>query len=93
MLLVNNTVAHPDVPMGAFFTLMAASELLESSDYLPSVLETSQNTSGSIYRKQLLSNQQADSLMHAYQSDALVVLNQQIIHPNNECFLTEDETY
>ena len=40
LLLVNNTVAHPDLPDGAFYTLMAASEMLEGSDYLPSVLET-----------------------------------------------------
>ena len=93
ILLVNNTVAHPDAPMGAFYTLMAASEMLESSDYLPSVLETSQNSSGSLYRKQLLNYTQADSLLTAYQSDALLVLNQQIVHPNSECYLTEDGTY
>lgn len=93
ILLVNNTVAHPDAPMGAFYTLMAASEMLEGSDYLPSVLETSQNTSASLYRKQLLSNTQADSLLTAYQSDALLVLNQQIVHPNSECYLTDDGTY
>lgn len=93
VLLVNNTVAHPDLPMGAFYTLMATSEMLEGSDYLPSVLETSQNESGSLYRKQLLSSTKADSLMRTYSSDALIVLNQQVIHPGNECFLTDDETY
>ena len=93
LLLVNNTVAHPDAPMGAFFTLMAASEMLESSDYLPSVLETSLNNSSSLYRKQLLTYAQADSLLNTYQSDALLVLNQQIVHPNSECYLTDDETY
>ena len=76
LLLVNNTVAHPDLPTGAFYTLMAAAETLEGSDYLPSVLETSQNSSGSLYRKQLLSNTQADSLLTLYQSQALLVLNQ-----------------
>ena len=93
LLLVNNTVAHPDAPTGAFYTLMAASEMLEGSDYLPSVLETSQNNSGSLYRKQFISNLQADSLLTAYQSDALLVLNQQIVHPNNECLLTDEGTY
>lgn len=93
VLLVNNTVAHPDVPMGAFFTLMAASEMLEGSDYLPSVLETSQNTSGSLYRKQLFTYTQADSLMSFYQSDAMLVLNQQIVHSSSECYLTDNETY
>ena len=80
LLLVNNTVAHPDLPTGAFYTLMAAAETLEGSDYLPSVLETSQNSSGSLYRKQLLSNTQADSLLTLYQSQALLVLNQLIVH-------------
>jgi hypothetical protein len=93
LLLVNNTVAHPDVPMGAFYTLMAASEMLEGSDYLPAVLETSQNMSGSLYVKQLLSNAQADSLLNAYESDALLVLNQLIVHPSSECFQTENEEY
>ncbi len=93
LLLVNNTVAHPDIPTGAFYTLMAASEMLETSDYLPSVLEVSQNSSGSIYRKQLLTNTQADSLMTAYRSDALLVLNQLIVHPTTECFETENETF
>ena len=93
VLLVNNTVAHPDVPMGAFYTLMAASEMLEGSDYLPSVLETSQNESGSLYRKQLFNYTQADSLMALYQSDALFVLNQLIVHPSTDCFLTDNETY
>ena len=36
LLLVNNTVAHPDLPTGAFYTLMAAAETLEGADYLPS---------------------------------------------------------
>ena len=93
LLLVNNTVAHPDAPTGAFFTLMAASESLENSDYLPSVLETSQNSSGSLYRKQLLSNTQADSLMTVYRSDALLVLNQLIAHPSTECYETNNETF
>lgn len=93
VLLVNNTVAHPDVPMGAFFTLMATSEMLEGSDYLPSVLETSQNESGSLYRKQLLSSERADSLMRTYNSDALIVLNQQILYPSTECYQTEEESY
>lgn len=93
LLLVNNSVAHPDAPTGAFFTLMAASESLENSYYLPSVLETSQNTSASLYRKQLLSNTQADSLMNVYRSDALVVLNQLIVHPATECYETVNETF
>lgn len=93
VLLVNNTVAHPDLPMGAFYTLMATSEMMEGSDYLPSVLETSQNSSGSLYRKHLLSSAQADSLMTLYQSDALIVLNQQIVHPSNECYQTDNDTY
>ncbi len=93
VLLVNNTVAHPDVPMGAFYTLMAASEMLEGSDYLPSVLETSQNNTASLYRKQLLTGIQADSLMTLYQSDALLVLNQQIVHPSSECFQTDENSY
>lgn len=93
LLLVNNTVAHPDVPLGAFYTLMAASETLEGSDYLPSVLETSQNESGSIYRKQLLSAQKVDSLLTLYGSDALLVLNQQIVHPTTESFATQSDTY
>ena len=93
VLLVNNTVAHPDVPMGAFYTLMAASEMLEGSDYLPSVLETSQNESGSLYKKQLFTYTQADSLMSLYQSDALVVLNQQIVHPSSECYQTDEDSY
>lgn len=93
LLLVNNTVAHPDAPTGAFYTLMAASESLEGSDYLPSVLETSQNTTVSLYRKQLLSNTQADSLMTLYRSDALVVLNQLIVHPATECFETDNGTF
>ena len=93
VLLVNNTVAHPDIPNGAFYTLMAASELLEGSDYRPSVLETSQNASASLYRRQLLSDLQADSLMQAYNNDALIVLNQLIVHPNSECFLTDDGDY
>jgi len=93
LLLVNNTVAHPDAPTGAFYTLMAASESLEGSDYLPSVLETSQNNSASLYRKQLLSNAQADSLMTRYRSDALAVLNQLIVHPATECFETDNETF
>ncbi len=93
LLLVNNTVAHPDAPTGAFYTLMAASESLEGSDYLPSVLETSQNNSASLYRKQLLSNTQADSLMTLYRSDAMAVLNQLIVHPATECFETNNETF
>lgn len=93
LLLVNNTVAHPDIPTGAFYTLMAASEMLESSDYLPSVLEVSQNSSGSIYRKQLLTNAQADSLLTTYRSDALLVLNQLIVHPTTECFETDRGTF
>ena len=93
VLLVNNTVAHPDIPMGAFYTLMAASEMLEGSDYLPSVLETSQNNTASLYRKQLLTSTQADSLLTLYQSDALLVLNQQIVHPSSECYQTEEEAY
>lgn len=93
ILLVNNTVAHPDIPSGAFYTLMAASEMLDGSDYLPSVLESSQNSSGSLYRKQLLTNTQADSLLLNYQSDALLVLNQLIVHPSSECFQTDNETY
>ena len=93
ILLVNNTVAHPDVPMGAFYTLMAASEMLEGSDYLPSVLETSQNESGSLYRKQLFNYTQADSLMALYQSDALLVLNQQIVYPSSECYQTDEDSY
>lgn len=93
VLLVNNTVAHPDIPMGAFYTLMAASEMLEGSDYLPSVLETSLNSSASLYRKQLLTGTQADSLLTLYQSDALLVLNQQIVHPSGECFQTEEGSY
>ena len=93
LLLVNNTVAHPDLPTGAFYTLMAAAETLEGSDYLPSVLETSQNSSGSLYRKQLLSNTQADSLLTLYQSQALLVLNQLIVHPSTEGFPTDNDTY
>ena len=93
VLLVNNTVAHPDMPLGAFYTLMAASEMLEGSDYLPAVLETSQNESGSLYRKQLLSNEQADSLLNTYSSNALIVLNQLIVHPSSECYQTDNETY
>lgn len=93
LLLVNNTVAHPDMPMGAFYTLMATSEMLEGSDYIPAVLETSQNESGSLYRKQLLSNRQADSLLTAYNSDALLVLNQLIVHPTTEGYQTDNETY
>ena len=93
LLLVNNTVAHPDLPTGAFYTLMAAAETLEGSDYLPSVLETSQNASGSLYRKQLLSNTQADSLLTLYQSQALLVLNQLIVHPSTEGFPTDNDTY
>ena len=90
---MNNTVAHPDMPLGAFYTLMAASEMLEGSDYLPAVLETSQNESGSLYRKQLLSNEQADSLLNTYSSNALIVLNQLIVHPSSECYQTDNETY
>ena len=93
LLLVNNTVAHPDAPSGSFYTLMAASESLEGSDYLPSVLETSQNNSASLYRKQQLSNAQADSLMTLYHSDAMAVLNQLIVHPATECFETDNETF
>ena len=93
MLFVNNTVAHPDEPLGAFYTLMAASELLEGSDYVPAVLETSQNESGSLYRKHLLSNQRADSLLRLYNSDALIVLNQLIVHPSTDGYQTEDETF
>jgi len=93
LLLVNNTVAHPDIPTGAFYTLMAASEMLESSDYLPSVLEVSQNSSGSIYRRQLLTNPQADSLLTTYRSDALLVLNQLIVHPATECYETNRGTF
>lgn len=93
VLLVNNTVAHPDAPRGAFFTLMAASEMLEGSDYVPSVLETSQNRSASIYVKQLLSDAVADSLMRTYDSDALLVLNQEIVHPTRESYATDDDTY
>lgn len=93
LLLVNNTVAHPDVPLGAFYTLMAASEMLEGSDYLPAVLETSQNESGSLYVKQPLSESQADSLMNTYSSDALIALNQLIVHPSSECYQTDEGTY
>ena len=93
VLLVNNTIAHPDEPMGAFYTLMACSEMLEGSDYLPAVLETSQNESGSLYRRQLLSTTQADSLMSMYQSQALIVLNQLIVHPSTECYQTDEDTY
>ena len=93
VLFVNNTVAHPDEPLGAFYTLMAASELLEGSDYVPAVLETSQNESGSLYRKHLLSNQRADSLLRLYNSDALIVLNQLIVHPSTDGYQTEDETF
>lgn len=93
LLLVNNTVAHPDLPDGAFYTLMAASEMLEGSDYLPSVLETSQNTSASLYRKQLFSREKADSLMTLYQSDALLVLNQEFVHSSVNSFATEAGTY
>ena len=93
VLLVNNTVAHPDAPRGAFFTLMAASEMLEGSDYIPSVLETSQNHTSSIYVKHLLTNAAADSLMHTYESDALIVLNQEIVHPTRESYATDNDTY
>ncbi len=93
VMLVNNTVAHPDAPRGAFFTLMAASEMLEGSDYVPSVLETSQNRSASIYVKQLLSNERADSLMQTYESDALLVLNQEIVHPTLDSYATDNDTY
>lgn len=93
LLLVNNTVAHPDLPDGAFYTLMASSEMLEGSDYLPSVLETSQNTSASLYRKQLFSREKADSLMTLYQSDALLVLNQLFVHPTLDSYATENGTY
>ena len=93
VLLVNNTVAHPDMPLGAFYTLMAASEMLEGSYYLPAVLETSQNESGSLYIRQLLSSEQADSLLTTYNSDALIVLNQLIVHPSSECYQTDNETY
>lgn len=93
VMLVNNTVAHPDAPRGAFFTLMAASEMLEGSDYIPSVLETSQNRSASIYVKQLLTNERADSLMLTYESDALLVLNQEIVHPLRESYATDNDTY
>ena len=93
LLLVNNTVAHPDIPMGAFYTLMAAAETLEGSDYMPSVLEASQNSTGSLYRKHPLTDVQADSLLTLYQSQALLVLNQLIVHPTTEGYPTEDETY
>lgn len=93
LLLVNNAVAHPDYPSGAFFTLMAAAESLEGSEFLTSVLETSQNSSGSLYRKQLLTADRADSLLINYQSDALLVLNQLIVHPATECFAIDDETF
>ena len=93
LLLVNNVVPHPDAPMGAFFTLMAAAEMLEGSDYLPAVLETTQNTSVSLYRKQLLSVAQADSLLNTYSSDGLLVLNQLIVHPTTEEFVTTNDTY
>ena len=93
ILFVNNTVPHPDLPMGAFYTLMATSEILESSYFLPSVLETSQNSSSSLYRRQLLSNQRADSLLNAYHADALLVLNQLIVHPSTDSYLTDRETY
>lgn len=93
VLLVNNAVAHPENPQGVFYTLMAASEVMEGSDYLPAVLEISQNTSGSLYRKQLLTDIQVDSLLTLYQSDALLVLNQQIVHPTTESYPTEAETF
>lgn len=93
VLLVNNTVPHPDLPTGAFYTLMAASEVLESSYLLPSVLETSQNSSVSLYRRQLLTNQRADSLLSTYHADALLVLNQLIVHPSTDSYLTDRETY
>ncbi|MBQ7530313.1 MAG: hypothetical protein IJT12_01225 [Paludibacteraceae bacterium] len=93
VLLVNNTVAHPDAPLGAFYTLMAASEMLEGSYYLPAVLETSQNESSSLYIRQLLSERQADSLLSTYNSEALIVLNQLIVHPSSECYQTDNETY
>lgn len=93
ILLVNNTVAHPDAPLGAFYTLMAASEMLEGSDLVPSVLEVTQNNSPSLYRKQLLNSDRADSLLTAYESDALLVLNQLIVHPTTESYETDDETF
>lgn len=93
VLIVNNSVAHPDLPQGVFYTLMAASEMLESPTLHPSVLEISQNTSGSLYRRRLLDDNHADSLLTDYGVQALIILNQHIVHVSEEAYWTDNDTY
>ena len=94
VLLVNNTVAHPDAPLAAFFTLMGASEAFDDyAERIPSVLERTQNTSPSIYRKRFLNAAQIDSLLAYYHADALIVLNQLLLRTETESFLTIDNDY
>lgn len=87
--------ASIDVSQVPVHFLFALTHGLDDSNLFSSVslLETTQNRSGSFRSSAILNNQQIDSLCRDYQSDAALVCNRFITYDTLGVFLTEDESY
>lgn len=75
--------------------LFAVTQTLEESRIFKSVslLDVCQNKAGTFWHKNLLTQQQTDSLCEYYQVDAILSLEQLVIYDVVENFLTTDEDY
>lgn len=84
-----------DLDAARTYCLFSAAQTLEESEMFVSVslLEKSQNTNGTFWQKQLLTQHQTDSLCKYYGVDAILSLEQLVIYDIVEDFLTMDEDY
>lgn len=75
--------------------LFAASQILDGSGDFASVslLEKSQNTTGSFWQKELLSKHKVDSLCKYYGAEAVLSLEQLVVYDIADNFYTVDDDY
>lgn len=75
--------------------VFSAAQMLDESEEFASVslLEKCQNTSGSFWKKELLSKQKVDSLCRYYEADAVLSLEQLVVYDIQENFLTIDDDF
>lgn len=75
--------------------LFSLSQVLDENNttFDVSLLEYTQNTSGSFGRTQPLTIIKVDSLCRAYQTDAALICNRFLVYDTLEIFLSDDEQY